>query len=129
MLTRYGEIFSWDDISEHDAFTPGFVAQEGYVRNIFDFTDVAAIAIPRPKLLLRGRKVRTNPGQARVVVAPQPEIHDLYSEYARKQFEIGNGTMTVVPTLSQALGLLAIDMAEFQPIRIGGLGQWWRRKP
>ena len=70
MLTRYSGVFSSDDISSHDEFVAGFIAREGfYVRNIFDFTAVEAVAIPRPRLLERGRKLRTNPGQDRVVVA------------------------------------------------------------
>jgi hypothetical protein len=91
MLTRYSGVFSSEDISSLDEFVAGFIAREGiYVRNIFDFTAVEAVAIPRPRLLERGRKPRTNPGQDRVVVAPQHEIYELFRDYAQAHpFSVG----------------------------------------
>jgi hypothetical protein len=50
MLTRYSRMYSWDDISEIDAFLASFVTEHGYVRIILDFTDVETIAISRQRL-------------------------------------------------------------------------------
>ena len=117
MLTRYSGVFSSDDISSLDEFVAGFIAREGiYVRNIFDFTAVEAVAIPRPRLLERGRKPRTNPGQDRVVVAPQHEIHELFRDYAQAQLDIGNGKMMVVQRFDEALRLLGLRDPNFQPL-------------
>ena len=117
MLTRYSGVFSSDDISSLDEFVAGFIAREGiYVRNIFDFTAVEAVAIPRPRLLERGRKPRTNPGQDRVVVAPQHEIYELFRDYAQAQLDIGNGTMMVVQRFEDALRLLGLRDPNFQPL-------------
>ena len=119
MLTRYGGVFSSDDISALDEFVAGFIAREGfYVRSIFDFTAVRAVAIPRPRLLERGRKTRMNPGQDRVVVAPQQEIYNLYCDYAQGQLDIGNGKMMVVHTLAEALRLLGLSNPNFQPLMV-----------
>jgi hypothetical protein len=97
MLTRYTGVLSSDDIAALDEFVRGFVAREGfYVRSIFDLTGVEVFAIPRPQLLKRGRKLRINPGQDRVFVAPQHEIYELYREYAQGQLDVGNGKMMVV---------------------------------
>ena len=87
-----------------------------YVRNIFDFTAVEAVAIPRPRLLERGRKPRTNPGQDRVVVAPQHEIYELFRDYAQAQLDIGNGIMMVVQRFEDALRLLGLRDPNFQPL-------------
>jgi hypothetical protein len=117
MLTRYSGVFSSEDISSLDEFVAGFIAREGiYVRNIFDFTAVEAVAIPRPRLLERGRKPRTNPGQDRVVVAPQHEIYELFRDYAQAQLDIGNGTMMVVQRFDEALRLLGLHDPNFQPL-------------
>ena len=117
MLTRYTGVLSSDDIAALDEFVRGFVAREGfYVRSIFDLTSVKAFAIPRPKLLKRGRKLRINPGQDRVFVAPQHEIYELYREYAQGQLDVGNGKMMVVKCLDEALRLLRLHDPDFQPL-------------
>jgi hypothetical protein len=65
MLTLYSGVFSPDDIASLDEYVAAFIAREGsYVRNIFDFTNVEAFGISRLRSLERGRKLRTNPGQA-----------------------------------------------------------------
>src|SRR5260370_12959656 len=91
MLTRYTGVLSSDDIAALDEFVRGFVAREGfYVRTIFDLTGVEVFAIPRPQLLKRGRKLRLNPGQDLVFLAPQHEFYELYREYLHCQLDIGN---------------------------------------
>ena len=108
-------MLSYDDIAALDEFVRGFVAREGfYVRSIFDLTGVEVFAIPRPQLFKRGRKLRINPGQDRVFVAPQHEIYELYREYAQGQLDVGNGKMMVVKCLDEALRLLRLHDPDFQ---------------
>ena len=63
MLIRYSGVLSAEDLSTLDAFVAGYVAREGYVRSIFDFTDVETFAIPRSRLVERGRKPRICSGR------------------------------------------------------------------
>jgi hypothetical protein len=114
--SRYSGVFSSEDISALDANTVAIVAREGYVRSIFDFTDVKAVAVPRTRLLERGKKLRMNPGQDRVIVAPQQEIYELYRDYAQGQLDFGNGELMVVRTLVEALDLLGLSNPDFQPV-------------
>jgi hypothetical protein len=108
-LTRYSGVFSPDDIASLDEYVAGFIAREGiYVRNIFDFTGVEAFGVSRPGLLERGRKLRTNPGQDRVVVAPQQYTYELFRDHAQAQLDIGNGTMMVVQRFEEALRMLRL---------------------
>jgi hypothetical protein len=117
MLTRYTGVLSSEDIAALDEYVRGFVAREGfYVRSIFDLTSVEVFAISRPKLLLRGRKLRINPGQDRVFVAPQHEIYELYRDYAQAQLDLGNGKMMVVQRFDEALRLLGLRDPNFQPL-------------
>jgi hypothetical protein len=121
MLTRYSRMYSWDDISEIDAFLASFVTEHGYVRIILDFTDVETIAISRQRLLARGKKIRTNPSQARVIVAPpEREIYELYCDYAQDQLAIGNGEMKIVHALTEAFNLLGMQNPQFEPLISGG---------
>lgn len=115
MLTRYSGVFSPDDIASLDEYVAAFIAREGsYVRNIFDFTNLEAFGISRLRLVERGRKLRTNPGQDRVVVAPQHYIFGLFRDYAQAQLDIGNGTMMVVEWFEEALRLLRLHTPNFQ---------------
>jgi hypothetical protein len=117
MLTRYTGVLSSKDIAALDEYVRGFVAREGfYVRSIFDLTGVEVFAISRPKLLRRGRKLRINPGQDRVFVAPQHEIYELYRDYAQAQLDLGNGKMMVVQRFDEALRLLGLHDPNFQPL-------------
>src|SRR5882757_3213644 len=117
MLTRYTGVLSSKDIAALDEYVRGFVAREGfYVRSIFDLTGVEVFAISRPKLLRRGRKLRINPGQDRVFVAPQHEIYELYRDYAQAQLDLGNGKMMVVQRFDEALRLLQLHDPDFQPV-------------
>jgi hypothetical protein len=112
MLIRYSGLLSPEDLSTLDAFVAGYVAREGYVRSIFDLTEVETFAIPRSRLVERGRKPRTNPGQDRVFVAPQQEIRELYRDQIQRDF--GNGEMMVVQTMAEALLLLGLHNPDFQ---------------
>jgi hypothetical protein len=113
-LTRYSGLLSPEDLATLDNFVAAFVAREGYVRSIFDFTDVETFAIPRSRLVERGRKPRMNPGQDRVFVTPQQEIRELYRDYAQVQRDFGNGEMMVVQTMAEALLLLGLHNPDFQ---------------
>ncbi len=116
MMVQYGDVLSSDDIRSVDACVTSFVAREGYIRSIYDLTPIKAFAIPPTRLSWRGRKLRMNPGQDRVFVVPQDELHELYCDYARQQVEIGNGEMKVVRQLPRALELLQVKEAGFRPL-------------
>jgi hypothetical protein len=118
LLVRYSGVFTSEDIAALDAATVGIVAREGYVRSIFDCTDVQTVAIARSRLAERARKPRMNPGQDRVTVAPQQEIYGLFQEYARMQLDFGNGELMLVRTLAEALELLGLSNPDFQPIAV-----------
>jgi|SRR6266404_54264 len=119
MLTRYSGLLTSEDLAALDEFVAGFVTREGYIRSIFDFTNVETFAIPHTRLLERGRKLRMNPGQDRVFVAPQREIHELYRDYAKGQLNFGNGEMMVVETMADAFRLLDLHDPDFQPVMHG----------
>lgn len=118
LLARQSGVFSSEDISMLDTNTVALVAQEGYFRSIFDYTDLTIVAIPRSKLMERGKKARMNPGKDRVIVAPQQEIYELYFEYAQGQLAIGNGEMKLARTLNEALDILGLRNPNFQPIAL-----------
>jgi hypothetical protein len=59
-----------------------------------------------------------NPGQDRVFVVPQPQIREMYQDYAQVQRDIGNGEMVLVDTLTEALHRLRLRNPDFQPVPI-----------
>ena len=118
MLTRYRGLLSPETLATVDNFVASFVAQEGYFRNICDLSDVAIFAIPRSRLLERARKPRMNPGQDRVFVVPQPQIREIYHDYAQVRRDVGNGKMILVETLTEALRRLGLRNPDFRPVSI-----------
>jgi hypothetical protein len=116
MLAQYGGVLSSVDLSAVDRFVASFVAREGYVRSIYDLAAIEALAIPRSRLLERGRKLRMNPGQDRVFVVPQEDIYELYRDYAQEQVALGNGTMVLVRTRQEALRVLGLENPNFEPL-------------
>jgi len=49
-----------------------------------------------------------NPGQDRVFVVPQPQIREMYTDYAQVQRDVGNGKMVLVEPLTEALHRLRL---------------------
>jgi hypothetical protein len=118
MLARYRGLLSPETLVTVDDFVASFVGQQGYFRSIYDFSEIAVFAIPRSRLLERARKPRMNPGQDRVFVVPQPQIREMYQDYAQVQRDVGNGEMVLVDTLTEALHRLRLRNPDFQPVPI-----------
>jgi hypothetical protein len=118
MMARYRGLLSPETLATVDNFVASFVGQQGYFRSIYDLSDIAVFAIPRPRLLERARKPRMNPGQDRVFVVPQPLIREMYHDYAQVQRDIGNGEMVLVETLTEALHRLRLRNPDFRPVPI-----------
>jgi hypothetical protein len=118
MLARYRGLLSPETLATVDNFVASFVGQQGYFRSIYDLSDIAIFAIPRSRLLERARKPRMNPGQDQVFVVPQPQIREMYQDYAQVQRDIGNGEMVLVETLSEALRRLKLRNPDFRPVPI-----------
>jgi hypothetical protein len=116
LLVRFAGIFTSEDIVQLDSAVIAFVAQEGPVRGLLDFSGIEAFAVPHTLVAERGRLLAIVPGQKGIIVAPNTEIYDLARAYASQQRDFGNLEPHVVLSLWDAYQLLGLDEPNFQAV-------------
>jgi hypothetical protein len=107
-------IFASEDMEEMDHATVEFVARHGQVRGIFDYTEVAAIAVPDS--LLAERAQQPSAIQQRIVVASRVSGGERARTYARYRREAGQREATIVGSLEEAYALLGLRNPRFEPV-------------
>jgi len=116
LLARFAGVFTSEDIVQLDRAVIAFVAQEGPVRGLMDFSSIEAFAVPHTLVAARGRLREIVPGQQRVIVVPNMEIYELARLYASQQRDVGNLEPLVVHSLGDAYRLLGLERPDFQPL-------------
>jgi hypothetical protein len=119
VLARFSGVVSSEDLRQLDEALAALVAQEGFMRGIFDFSSIEANAVPRSFLTAYARLPQTIlMGQERVIVAPQPDVYELAFAYAVQQRDSGDMEPKIVLNLADAFRLFDTDGAGFEaPIR------------
>ena len=107
---------SSEDLERIDGALAAFVAREGFVRGIFDFSTIEANAVPLTFLVRYGRLPQILLGQERVIVVPQQEAYDLACAYAVQQRDFGNMEPKIVRDLADAYRLFGVNEADFGPV-------------
>jgi len=107
-------IFSSEDMEEMDNTMVEFVARHGQVRGIFDYTEVAAFAVPDSRLAERAQQPSVI--QQRVVVASRVAAGERARTYARYRREAGQKEATIVASLDEAYALLGLRNPRFEPV-------------
>jgi hypothetical protein len=118
LLASFRGEFGSDAIATFDAAAQAFVAKEGAVHFLLDFTGVHRVSMPEQAIAERAARPPLCAGFKRVVVAPDPEIFGLYCLFAAKQERIGAGPPVVVRSVQSALELLDLRSAIFAPVKI-----------
>jgi len=108
-------IFASEDMEELDRVVIGFVAREGQVRGIFDYTDVEAFAVPESRLAQRAQQPSILREQ-RVVVASRVGGGEGARTYGRYQRDAGQKQATIVGSLDGAYALLGLNKPRFEPV-------------
>ena len=107
-------IFSSEDMDEMDHATVAFVAQHGQVRGIFDYTQVAAFAVPDSRLAERAQQPSAI--QQRIVVSSRVSGGERARTYAGYRREAGQREATIVGSLDEAYALLGLRNPRFEPV-------------
>ena len=108
-------IFASGDMEEVDRRVIEFVAREGQVRCIFDYTDVEAFAVPESVMARRVQRpliVR----EQRVIVASRIAGGEAARLYVRHQREDGQKEAAIVDSLEAAYALLRLRNPRFEPV-------------
>jgi hypothetical protein len=108
-------IFASEDMEELDRSVIEFVARQGQVRCIYDYTTVEALAVPESLLARRAQQpliVR----EQRVIVASRVSSGEAARAYVRYQREAGQKEAAIVDTLNEAYALLRLRNPRFEPV-------------
>jgi hypothetical protein len=115
LRTTSSGIFASQDIEELDRAVIEFVARQGQVRCIYDYTEVEALAVPESLMARRAQQpliVR----EQRVIVASRVAGGEAARTYVRHQREAGQKEAAIVDTLEEAYRLLRIKNPRFEPV-------------
>jgi hypothetical protein len=115
-LARFSGEFGFDDIGTLDRVGEIFVAAEGPSHFLFEFSAVEAVSMPPWAIARRGRRPQLCPGYQRIVVAPQPEILELYRVFGANQLLVGSAAPMLVKTMAQALAHIGVPKPRFKPV-------------
>jgi hypothetical protein len=107
-------IFASEDLDELDNAVVEFVARHGAVRGIFDYSEVAAIAVPDSRLAERAQQPSAI--EQRVVVASRVMRGERARTYAGYRREAGQRQAVIVDTLDQAYDVLDLRNPRFEPV-------------
>jgi hypothetical protein len=107
-------IFASAEMDELDRAVIEFVAREGEVQGIVDFSDVEAIAVPDSRLVQRAQQPVILP--VRVVVASRVRGGEVARSYARHQREAGRKEAVLVDSLRAAYAQLGLRNPRFEPV-------------
>lgn len=108
-------IFASTELEEVDRRVIGFLAREGSVRSIYDFTDVEAVALPHSRLVQHAQQPAIVRDQ-RVIVASRAMGGDGARAYGRYQREAGEKEPAVVASLGEAYDFLELKEPLFEPV-------------
>ena len=118
MLVSFRGEFGSDDIATLDAAAHSFVAKNGPVHFLLDFSGVQRVSIPDRAIAERGDRPPLCPGFKRVIVAPHPEIFGLYCLFSAKQQRMGVDAPVVLRSMQSAVDFLGLRLPGFAPVEI-----------
>jgi len=116
LLVRVGGVFSSQDIETHDRLVVAFLAREGAVRGLYDFSDIDVVAVPESKIRRRGQAPAII-SDARVVVAPHVASREVARLIRDEQLLAGHREPLIVSTLAEAYAVLGVDEPSFEPVK------------
>jgi hypothetical protein len=108
-------IFASEDLEAVDHAVIEFIAHEGQVRSIYDYSAVEAFAVPQSRILQRAQQpaiVR----EERVMVSSPAAGDEAMRAYGRYQREAGEKEPLIVDSLEEAYAVLRLRNPQFEPV-------------
>jgi hypothetical protein len=93
-----------------------FIAREGTMSTIVDFSGVTSVEVDIPSLVDRGRVPSLMSGKPRVYVAIDTLLLGLLRLYSENQVNAGEMPPTIVPSLADAFDIFGLVQANFEPL-------------
>jgi hypothetical protein len=113
-------VVATQDLLDLDMALIAFLAREETadrpsIRGLYDFSEVAAIAVPQSKVAERGSRSAIVRGQ-RVMVQSRTLACDLVETFVQSQRLAGDNLLAVVDSLDQAHALLGLNAPHFEVV-------------
>jgi hypothetical protein len=113
-------VIATQDLLDLDLELVAFLSREeapeqAPIRGLYDFSEVAALAVPQNRAAERGNRPSILRGQ-RVIVQSQAAGCSLVDTFATSQQQAGNTGLSIVNSLDEAHALLGMDAPRFEGI-------------
>ena len=113
-------VIATQDLIDLDMASIAFLAHEEKadgppIRGLYDYSDMAAIAVPQNKAAMRGSRSAIVRGQ-RVMVKSRSLACGIVDTYVQSQRLAGHDLLAVVDSLDEAHALLGLDAPRFEPV-------------
>ena len=118
LLARVSGTFSTRTIRELDAAGASFVAREGVVETVIDFSDVEEVLVPTASMVARGMRPPVMADKERIYVMPRDDLYGLGRMLASYQRLGGNRAPLIVRTMDDAYARLGPIGPDFEVIRV-----------
>ena len=117
LMARVTGVYDIEAMASLDSFVAKFVAANGPVRALYDFSEVEQVTVPESRMAERARQPSIAGGQ-RVMVAPRATGLSQARAYSEQQSDAGQPVIGVVAKLEEAYVLLGLNYdAKFEPVR------------
>lgn len=114
LLVRYATELTHPNLEQLDRQLVAFVAREGRVNTIIDFSEVTG-DVPTADIRFRGESPARMPDRRRIFVAPTDLVFGMLRIYGAHQDIGGTPPPTVVRTIAEAYALLDLSEPTFEP--------------
>jgi len=119
LLVKFEGSLTAESLVAFDCELKSFIACEGIMPTVLDFTDISSVDVQISTLVDRGKNPSLMPGQPRVFVATGSLLFGLLRVYGAYQDGGGERPPAVVRSLADAFATLSLTDPEFEPIVIG----------
>ena len=116
LLARLSGPLDQRAVAELDELLAAFIAREGKVNAVFDFSGVSEVVLSAESLKERGTHRALMPEQIRVYVSPRSDLYGLGRMFATYQGMAGNREPVIVRTMEEAHAALGIADPKFEPV-------------
>jgi hypothetical protein len=114
LLVTFSGFVTVESLTELDGKLKSFVAREGTMPTVIDFSGVESVNVDAPTLTIRGRGRSLVPEQPCVFVASNPLLSGLLLIYAANPDHSGEYPASIVDSLGEAFKLLSLRKPKFE---------------
>jgi hypothetical protein len=116
LLVTFAGAMTAKSLALLDILLTNFVAREGTMPTVIDFTAVTAVDVGVATLVTRGQGRTLMPGQSRIFVTPDDLLFGLLRLYSTYQDHRGERPPTTVRSMAEAFKLLSLSEPKFEPV-------------